>query len=324
MLFAFALYALWLPDNVPDDRPWDNKKELLRMGGLSLLLTIENIIIIFVVSRLMFYVKNVYITKDSHEKVWKSVTNFRQNYSKLATMRDETLRDSTMRSIKAPNQGRSDLIMDNTPLVSTPGGTLQQKMRQSVRFAMDYDFDANSGTLKGNLLALNRQRSQIMKNSLQFDSITPRDGSSGDILLDVPDDNNNKRTSASIPSKRNSNKKSKQIDPDSSDSEAQSDDDTDKGSTKHTAINDLFTPQKVAEMATPRNNEAKKDMDFDGVMEQAVNLAVINQDAPTEVEMNDISNGKGEETEKVDNDNNSLKTNNDGQEDGNNYNSTKL
>merc|ERR1719334_1776270 len=78
MLFAFPvcfdIFPSWTENS---HEAFETEHDLFVMGALSLLLTIENIVIIFAMSRFMFWVKNVVVTKDHNNKVWKSVTNFR-------------------------------------------------------------------------------------------------------------------------------------------------------------------------------------------------------------------------------------------------------
>ena len=57
------------------------------MAIISLALTIENVIIIFIVSRFMFWIKNVYIPDDQNKDVWQSVTNFKHQYKQLKSRR---------------------------------------------------------------------------------------------------------------------------------------------------------------------------------------------------------------------------------------------
>ncbi len=68
MLTSFVTFKYII--NIPINKRYINNKRLLTIAGWSVLLTIESIIIIFVISRFIFYIKNV------NPQIWKSVTNY--------------------------------------------------------------------------------------------------------------------------------------------------------------------------------------------------------------------------------------------------------
>eukprot|EP01084_Bolivina_argentea_P220294 373371_1 len=207
MLLAFALFALLFPQHIPIDKNYRSKQQLLTMSGWSLLLSIESVIIIFIVSRLMFYIKNVYIQKDRHEKIWKSLTYVRQSYG--------------------------------------------VKMRP-VQFAMDNDFAATSGTLKGGVLRLTRQKS--LKNNYSTQT-----------TLQIPNNGKKQKISSSTIGQPKTTSPNSSDSDESDDSEQQEID----NKKKYVAINE-FTPDEMANMKTPIGPHQTKNMDFshyDKVME---------------------------------------------------------
>lgn len=89
MLLSFAVYGKMFPDKlhkIGDEDLWHDSdhiysvQELTVMSGWSLLLTIENIIIIFIVSYWMFKIKQVVKMKSTANPmpIWKTVTNFKR------------------------------------------------------------------------------------------------------------------------------------------------------------------------------------------------------------------------------------------------------
>jgi len=84
MLLAFVLYEISFPQFVHgENTPVYDREENIFMALISLTLTIENVIIIFVVSRCMFWIKNVYIPVDHNRDVWQSVFNIKHQYEHL-------------------------------------------------------------------------------------------------------------------------------------------------------------------------------------------------------------------------------------------------
>eukprot|EP01083_Nonionella_stella_P067087 177201_1 len=92
MLAAFALYENQYPDDVhhaEDKDVWNDglhlysHRELGEMAGWSLLLTIENILIIFVVALAMFKLKEVVKIKDRNEPLWSSMVNFKSKFDSV-------------------------------------------------------------------------------------------------------------------------------------------------------------------------------------------------------------------------------------------------
>ena len=62
-----------------------NPHETMRMALISLILTIENIVIIFMVSRFMFWVKNVVKRNDQNAQLWGAIAKFKQKYTQYNT-----------------------------------------------------------------------------------------------------------------------------------------------------------------------------------------------------------------------------------------------
>eukprot|EP01084_Bolivina_argentea_P122546 217152_1 len=85
MLLSFTLFESTFPQYVHrKDDPQYDEGGIVKMAIFSLALTIENVIIISIVSRLMFAIKNVIISNDiHHNNVWQSIGTYQ--YSKLKT-----------------------------------------------------------------------------------------------------------------------------------------------------------------------------------------------------------------------------------------------
>ena len=73
MLSSFSLYVHLFREQYNKHH---SHQELLAMAGWSLLLTLENILIIFVVALCMFKVKEVVKVKDQNAPLWMSVARF--------------------------------------------------------------------------------------------------------------------------------------------------------------------------------------------------------------------------------------------------------
>ena len=131
MLLSFPLYEHSFPQYVHGvGKPLYDEERILWMAVISLALTIENVIIIFVVARCMFWIKNVYIADDQNKDVWQSVTNFKHQYEQLKSKRSrygivpmldemnvntksnmdvvqEELKEESMDGVQANNNGTS-------------------------------------------------------------------------------------------------------------------------------------------------------------------------------------------------------------------------
>lgn len=77
MLFAHAVYGAMNPDFQPVTHRRYTVAEIFAMSGWSFLLTIENIIIIFLVSLMMFKIKEVTKVQDDDKPIWKSVKQYK-------------------------------------------------------------------------------------------------------------------------------------------------------------------------------------------------------------------------------------------------------
>eukprot|EP01083_Nonionella_stella_P007309 21135_1 len=87
MLISFPFYEAGFDQYVHrDSDPQYDSKEIIWMAMISLALTIENVIIIFLVGRCMFAVKNVYIAQDHNRNVWQSVHNCKQQHSRMKVL----------------------------------------------------------------------------------------------------------------------------------------------------------------------------------------------------------------------------------------------
>lgn len=273
MLFAFPICFEIFPEwTEKSHTAFETEHDLFVMGALSLLLTIENIIIIFVMSRFMFWVKDVYIAKDHNDKVWKSVTNFRA---------------------MQPTRGnkRQSVIANAHPKTLT--GTLSAKARQSFygHNNMDYDFAANAGTLKGGVLAtLNRQRSFMNTPSVAADE--NREGRQvKEVGLMVPIEEVARKQSGSWGSIDVIDVMDREREANSSDSEQKDSDESEQESMEpkktlrgqRVGVNDLFTPATVAQITTPIANRTG-DV-FQERMDSAVGVGVemIKQNEVSEV-----------------------------------------
>ena len=85
----------------------------------------------------MFWIKNVYVAKDNNEKVWKSVTNFRRRAGYAHRPAAERRRQNIMYNLKGGGGSGSD-----------GAGSITDKIRQSIRFRAEEDFEGHSGTLR--------------------------------------------------------------------------------------------------------------------------------------------------------------------------------
>ena len=184
MLMALTLYG-----EIGPHRMNINSGDTLKQAGISFLLTIINIIIIIIVARFMFLIKNVYMRQDQNSQIWGSISSFKQKYTqyvndkahdsqyKLPKIKrngvsfidnksvldaDDPLNDIEM-VIHKPlkpglNRPKSDglAIVDNMDIYAEPG-TDVSKCIGTVKDVLSID-DMNASTLKGILM---RQASHL-------------------------------------------------------------------------------------------------------------------------------------------------------------------
>merc|ERR1712176_613210 len=85
MLWAMPLYVSIWPDRMNEHTP----SELAMMGLISIVLTIENIILVFLASLAMFKIKGVTLKKDRNydesnkQMVYQSITSFKDQWSEI-------------------------------------------------------------------------------------------------------------------------------------------------------------------------------------------------------------------------------------------------
>merc|ERR1711902_121903 len=78
-------------------------------------------------------------------------------------------------------------------------------------------------------------------------------------------------------SKQSKSKSHRLRDDNSSDSEQSEDEQPEQDKKKRVAVNDLFTPDTVAQIVTPVSSSAKRESALEARMEQAVQLETIQQ-----------------------------------------------
>eukprot|EP01083_Nonionella_stella_P014734 41322_1 len=76
MLLSFTIYEKAYPQYINED--YDDISTIV-MAIISLILTIENIIIIFLSARMMFWIKDIVTTQDRNQtQIWDNITHFKQ------------------------------------------------------------------------------------------------------------------------------------------------------------------------------------------------------------------------------------------------------
>ena len=153
MLWAMSLYVyIW-----PDRGNGHTANELAEMGAISITLTIENIILVFLASWMMFIIKDVAIQKDrgyddnNKQLVYQSITSFKDRYD-----------DIKMRSSNF-SLNRHKPSMKRLSLAGTSKQVLGKPLIETTQ-----DAGIRSRTLKKTLMSYNTMRGNQVK--------TPRSG----------------------------------------------------------------------------------------------------------------------------------------------------
>eukprot|EP00486_Rosalina_sp_Unknown_P015472 CAMPEP_0201595676 /NCGR_PEP_ID=MMETSP0190_2-20130828/192602_1 /ASSEMBLY_ACC=CAM_ASM_000263 /TAXON_ID=37353 /ORGANISM="Rosalina sp." /LENGTH=488 /DNA_ID=CAMNT_0048055747 /DNA_START=1419 /DNA_END=2885 /DNA_ORIENTATION=- len=188
MLMALTLYGELGPHDMHIDG-----KDTLHQAGISFLLTILNIVIIIIVGRVMFLIKNVSYRQDQNSQIWASISSFKQKYTQYVNDKahdskrklpkvqkhgvsfidnksvldaDDPLNDIEMvvhkpgRSGPGLKRAKSDglAIVDNMDVFAEPGTDIDKCIGTVKNVLTIDDNTLNASTLKGILM---RQASHL-------------------------------------------------------------------------------------------------------------------------------------------------------------------
>eukprot|EP01083_Nonionella_stella_P148195 468730_1 len=161
MLLSFTIYEKAFPQYISDD--YDDISTIV-MAVISLILTIENIIIIFLSARMMFWIKTIVRTQDRNQtQIWDNIKHFNQQNRQMK--RDNIEPDNSNNHVDIKFDQNEGATKESYDLFIKQGGNVAKAVND-VKDTFLYDEAVHAGSVKCGLF---RQVSSFYNADDEFD-----------------------------------------------------------------------------------------------------------------------------------------------------------